>query len=235
MRLAIVDTETGLAEDSPICEFSVTVYKVGLTRRETGAITSFSSLLPVPENDAENINGISPELSQESEEFLQQSMQVFTNLVRASDYCVAFNAEFDKKRLLPIIGKQKWICAMTDLDWGFDRKNAYGGFRLIDLALWLGIGISTHHRAGDDVRLLVECLNRVPNILDFIERGIVRSKSPFVEVQALVNYDDRELAKKANFTWKPESKIWFTTIKECDLSKLANVPFQYKILRTLEA
>lgn len=236
MLLGIIDTETtGLDSESEICEFSITVYKVGLTREETGAITSFSSILPITKNDVEEVNWISPQLSQNSKQFYEQSIAVFKNLVLASDYCVAFNAAFDKEKLMPLIGEQKWICAMTDFEWGYRKGNSYGSFRLIDLALWLGIGISTHHRAGDDVRLLVECLNRIPNIMEFVEKGIARSQSPVLEIQALVEYNNRDLAKNAYFIWVPDRKVWVKNVKECDLAVLLNkLPFQCKTLKVVE-
>lgn len=237
LKLGIIDTETtGLDSESKICEISITVYQVGETKQETGAITSFSSILPVLENGAEDVNWISPQLSQSSKEFYDQSIAVFKNLVSASDYCVAFSAAFDKEKLLPLIGERDWICAMKDFDWGYRKgsRNSLGNFRLIDLALWLGIGISTHHRAGDDVRLLVECLNRVPNIMEFVEKGIIRSHSPMLEVQALVEYQNRQLASNAHFKWDADRRIWTKNIKECDLAVLKDFPFQCKILKVME-
>lgn len=236
MLLGIIDTETtGLDSQSEICELSITVYKIGSTRKETGAITSFSSLLPVTQNDVEEVNWISPQLSQSSNQFYKQSIAVFKNLVSASDYCVAFNAAFDKEKLTPLIGEQKWICAMSDFEWGYGKRNSYGSFKLVDLALWLGIGVSTHHRAGDDVRLLVECLNRVPNIMEFVEKGIARSQSPVFEVQAIVEYGNRDLAKNAHFTWLPDRKVWVKNVKECDLAILLNkLPFPCNTLKVVE-
>ena len=233
MKLGIIDTETtGLNENSQVCEISITIYQIGNTKNETGAITSFSSVLPVPNNETETeeINFISPGILQSSEQFYQQSIEMFKNLVSASDYCMAFNAAFDKEKLLPLIGERNWICAMNDFDWGYSKKNAYGSYKLIDLALWLGIGISFHHRAGDDVRLLVECLNRMQNAQEFVDKGISRSLSPLVEVHANVSYDDRNLAKNAYFLWDADRKVWFKTFKECDLALLKSFPFQCKVL-----
>jgi len=236
MLLGIIDIETtGLDNRSEICEFSITVYKIGLTRKETGAITSFSSLLPITQNDVEEVNWISSQLSQSSKQFYEQSIAVFKNLVSTSDYCVAFNAAFDKEKLRPLIGKQKWICAMSDFEWGYRKDNSYGNFRLIDLALWLGIGISTHHRASDNVRLLVECLNRVPNIMEFVEKGITRSQSLMFDVQAVVEYGNYDLAKNAHFTWIPDKKVWVKKVKECDLEILLNkLPFPCNLLKVVK-
>ena len=183
----------------------------------SGAYASISTLLPITiANDAIEINGISADLTKASQKIFEQSLALFKTMATASDYCVAFNAEFDAPRIDELIGKQRWLCAMQDFDWGYHRINAYGGYKLIDLALWMGIGISTAHRAGDDVRLLVECMNRAPNLKEMIDSAIVRSNSPILELQALVSYADKDLAKSAGFRWDGTRKIWVKKVKECD-------------------
>jgi len=221
MKLFIIDTETtGLTEDDQICEIAGTQYEIGMDYK--GAIASISTLMPVLSNDAEFINGIAPELTRVHEGFSVEygnhklSVSLFKAMAIASDYCVAFKAEFDAPLINALIGKQKWLCAMQDFEWGYPRVNAYGGYKLIDLALWMGIGISTAHRAGDDVRLLVECMNRRQNLWDMIERAILRSNSPIIQLQALVSYEDRQLAKDAGFSWDGSKKVWVKSIKQCD-------------------
>ena len=185
MRLFIIDTETtGITENDQVCEIAGTQYEIAVNGSYKGAIASISTLMPVFSNDAELINGIAPKLTRVHEGFSAEhgnhklSVSLFKTMAAASDYCVAFKAEFDAPLIDALIGKQKWLCAMQDFDWGYTRINAYGGYKLIDLALWMGIGISTAHRAGDDVRLLVECLNRTPNLQEMVERGIERWLRP---------------------------------------------------------
>jgi len=223
MRLFIIDTETtGTSATAQICEIAGTQYEIAVDGSYKGAIASISTLMPVFGNDAEFINGIVPKLTRVHEGFSAEygthklSVSLFKEMAIASDYCVAFNAEFDAPLIDALIGAQRWLCAMQDFDWGYTRVNPYGGYKLIDLALWMGIGISTAHRAGDDVRLLVECMNRSPNLQEMIERGIVRSNSPTIEFQACVSYDNRELAKAAGFGWDGTRKIWIKKLKECD-------------------
>jgi DNA polymerase-3 subunit epsilon len=218
MKLFIIDTETtGLSENDQICEIAGTLYQVDANKQNTGFIASTSTLLPITiANHAEGINCIPAELTRASREFSEQSLALFKTMAIASDYCVAFNAKFDAPRIDTLIGKQKWLCAMQDFDWGYTRINAYGGYKLIDLALWMGIGISTAHRAADDVRLLVECMNRKPNLQEMVEQGIGRSQSSTLELQALVSYNDKDLAKSAGFAWDGMRRIWVKQIKECD-------------------
>lgn len=236
--LFIVDTETtGLtAETAQLCEISGTLYRVGLTKETTGAIASVSTLIPVKENvlvtkeskESEAINGISQELTTsvcgygEEYGYHKHAVDLFVEMAHSADYMFAFNAEFDKAFLKTLIRTDNWICAMQDFDWGYPKKS-HGSYKLIDLALWLGIGISTVHRAGDDVRLLVECLNRrKDNLYESTDKAIVRANSPILELQALVSYADRELAKAAGFIWHAPEKSWRKHIKECDFQEFVN-------------
>lgn len=236
MRLFVIDTETtGLAENDEICEIAGTQYELGTDGSYKGAIASISTLMPVLSNDTEFINGIAPKLTQIHEGFSAEygsyrlSVSLFKEMAIASDYCVAFNAEFDAPRIDTLIGKQKWLCAMQDFDWGYTRINVYGGYKLIDLALWMGIGISTAHRAGDDVRLLVECMNRSPNLQEIVNKAIVRSNSPTIELEALVSYADKDLAKSAGFRWDGTRKKWVKKLKEWKFKSL-NLNFKTLVL-----
>lgn len=69
-----------------------------------------------------------------------------------------------------------------------------------------------------------------------IEQILVRAKSPRVYLQALVDYDNNHLAKKLQYKWNPDMKIWWKVIKELDLEtetkaaqfdvqRIAPVPF----------
>ena len=230
--LFVIDTETtGLsAENAQLCEISGTLYRIGLDKKTTGAITSVSTLMPVKSEDlitseSKAINGITQELTASVCGFAKEygyhkhAVDLFVEMSNSADYVFAFNAEFDKAFLKTLIRTDNWICAMQDFDWGYPKKS-HGNYKLIDLALWLGIGISTVHRAGDDVRLLVECLNRCKgNLVELIDQASVRANSPIIKVQALVSYADRELAKAAGFSWHVYEKSWLKQVKECDFQE----------------
>ncbi|WP_414546249.1 3'-5' exonuclease [Nostoc sp. CCY0012] len=181
-------------------------------------MASISTLIPVESNNAQAINGISPELTQAASPIYQRSLALLREISAIADYAVAFNAEFDSgvvNQFFPGLISQPWLCAMRDFDWGYHSINSHGAYKLTDLALWLGIGISTVHRAGDDVRLLVECLNRHKNLQKLVEDAIALAESPMLEIKALVSYDDRHKASKAKFAWDGERKIWYKSIREC--------------------
>lgn len=229
MKLLIVDTEATDIIDPIVCEIAVTLYQVGSSKESTGVLGSCSTLIPVPSNPAEKFNGITTELTQASSLVSDQALEWIEAIADMSDYAIAFNAEFDAPLVDALIGEQNWLCAMRDFDWGYPNSNKTGGYKLTDLALWLGIGISTVHRAADDVRLLVECLNRRINKLpEMLELAIVRSNSPVHEVQALVSYENRDLAKLAGFEWKSERRAWLKNIRECDFSEIDGFPFDVK-------
>lgn len=70
------------------------------------------------------------------------------------------------------------------------------------------------HRAVFDVMTMLKVLDQHD-----LERVIYLAKQPVVDVQALVSYDDRELAKARGYRWYPEQKLWVMTMKECFVEK----------------
>jgi DNA polymerase III subunit epsilon len=214
MKLLIIDTETADTENT-LCEIAATLYEVG---EYSGAIASISTLIPVDSNNAQAINGIAPPLTQAAHPIYKSALAFLREMADITDYAVAFNAEFDfgvVNQFLPDLISVPWLCAMRDFDWGYHTINSHGGYKLTDLALWMGIGISTVHRAGDDVRLLVECFNRHKNLPQLVEDAIALAQSPMVEIKALVSYENRHLASKAKFAWDGDRKIWYKSIREC--------------------
>jgi DNA polymerase-3 subunit epsilon len=216
MKLLIIDTETTDINDAKVCEIAATLYQVGEKIRETGAICSISTVLPVTENPAEFVNGISPELTLNAPGWIAPIfVGTLKKMANAADYAIAFNAEFDAPLVDKLLNTNlNWLCAMKDFDWGYPAKN--DSYKLTDLALWMGIGISTVHRAGDDVRLLVECFNRRKQQLpDIVNQAIFVSQSPMIELKALVEYETRSLASQAKFHWDGDRKLWTKKLREC--------------------
>ncbi len=221
MLILIVDTETTGLENAETCEMAATLYSTN----PRGAIASISTLLPIEKNPAKSANGISAELAQLAD---YEQLNGLNKLSLRADYAVAFNAEFDQPYWQETIDLP-WFCAMRDFDWEYHKER----FTLIELALWLGIGVGTAHRAGDDVRLLVECFNRCSHFDETLEKAITRSQSPQIELKAIVNYDNRQLAKDAGFQWDCDRKIWVKKVRECDrLNFLDQFNFETDIITT---
>lgn len=211
MKILIVDTETtGLDADSEVCELAATLYEIG--DFHCGALASASTLIAINrKNKACGINRISNSLAFESQPIYPKIIESIAYLASQANYATSFNADFDKPYWSKIINLP-WVCAQTDFQWNYPKEH----FKLIELALWLGVGVSSAHRAADDVRLLVECFDRVPNLSGKFDYAIERAESPWVELQALVDYQDRELAKDAKFIWDAHMKKWLKKVKECD-------------------
>jgi DNA polymerase-3 subunit epsilon len=70
------------------------------------------------------------------------------------------------------------------------------------------------HRAVFDVMTMLKVLDNYD-----LDRVLFLAKQPVVDVQALVSYDDRELAKARGYRWYPEQKLWVMTMKECFVEK----------------
>lgn len=209
MNLLIVDTETTDLDHAEVCEMAATLYST----KPRGAIASVSTLLALNgENKAVEINGISNELAWKSQPVFREMIGAIKKLIGHADYAVAFNAEFDRPYWEKLNPEIPWFCAMRDFDWEYHKER----FTLIELALWLGIGVGTAHRAGDDVRLLVECFNRCSHFDERLEQAIIRSQSPQIELKAIISYDNRQLAKDAGFQWDGDRRIWIKKVRECD-------------------
>jgi DNA polymerase-3 subunit epsilon len=67
------------------------------------------------------------------------------------------------------------------------------------------------HRAVFDVLTML----RIASDYD-LEKMIARAREPMVYVQALVSYDQRELAKARGYWWHPQLKIWWKPLKLSD-------------------
>jgi DNA polymerase-3 subunit epsilon len=239
MKLLIIDTETTDINDAKVCEIAGTLYQVGDNVRETGAICSISTVLPVTENPAEFVNGISWELTA-ANPIMEECITVLKRMVVCADYAVAFNAEFDAPLVNQLLisdhvswtnSTPSWLCAMKDFDRGFPCKPD-GSYKLVDLALWMGIGVSTVHRAGDDVRLLVECFNRRKQTLpEMLNQAIRVSQSPIIELKALVKYETRSLASNAGFWWDGDRKAWTKKLRECRVNEFVKtLSFETEII-----
>ncbi len=215
-RICIVDTETtGLdPKKDAVIEIGAILYSLEYHT----TIASYSSLVFAHGNAAEAINGIPPAALRGVPEFAEASMQLRDFAVHA-DAMVAHNASFDRG-FLPDMEKP-WICTKSDFKW----PKADLGASLVVTALAHGLGVSSAHRALTDCRLIARLLERVHEMgLDvgaMLARGL-RPKGKFV---ANVSYDERELAKKAGFSWVPESKSWIATIAREDAAAL---PFKVR-------
>jgi DNA polymerase-3 subunit epsilon len=233
VNLLLIDTETtGVTADDCAIEVSATLYHVGDV---SGAVAAISTLLPSATNPAQAVNKIDPALTQ-VEAAQDWTLRHLCRLAELADYWVAFNADFDRpffEKAIEPESTKPWLCAYKDFEWTAEwiRKPQ----SQIALALSLGVGVLHAHRAGDDVRTLVACLDRLGDRLPAVVQGaIARSQSERVTVAASVSYGDRQLAKDAGFWWNAGRGKWIRDLRLCDLDSdwVKALPFA---LQTVDA
>jgi DNA polymerase-3 subunit epsilon len=142
------------------------------------------------------------------------------------DYIVAHNGQlFDKPMIehwakkhslvCHRISKTPWIDTAADLPEGSFPTN-----KLSYMAAECGFLNPFPHSAVLDILTMFRVLAKCD-----IDKVIERLKEPWVTVQALVDYNTKDLAKKRKFRWqdcgdgKTYDKTWVKRIKQCDLDQ----------------
>ena len=127
-------------------------------------------------------------------------------MASAADAILAHSAQFDRGFVPADLRDSKpWICTKDDLEWPRATKP---GQSLVTLALDHGIGVATAHRALADCDLIARLLSRVAELGTDLPLFLARGLRPRATYQAMVSYDDRELAKAAGFSWDGASRRW---------------------------
>jgi DNA polymerase-3 subunit epsilon len=138
------------------------------------------------------------------------------------DYIVAHNGEnYDRPLLYAELTRHgvkgdklrglPWIDTRTDIPFANEPDSR----KLKHLACDLGIINHFPHRALTDVLTMMLVLSHYP-----INDVIAYSKIPFITVRAMVQYEQRELAKAQRFAWQQIGdgpvypKCWIKRIKE---------------------
>ncbi len=221
--ILIIDTETtGLDEENDhVIEIGCILFHVP----SKSVLSQLSFLLPVENNAAQEINGISANISKISQPW-EEGIDFFLKLVDSSDILVAHNAAFDKKWFgknnLPSLNK-KWICSLEDINWSF-KKNLKSRPSVTDLALAFKIPVWNLHRALSDCYYISEVFKRI----DDLDNILIKATEPRYLYKALVSYEDRSLAKNAGFRWNsPVQGAWTRKLSENEVNELA---FKVEIL-----
>jgi DNA polymerase III subunit epsilon len=106
--------------------------------------------------------------------------------------------------------EQPWIDTSMDLPYP-ERITTR---KLIHLAAEYGFLNPFAHRAVFDVLTMLQIFQKFD-----AEAALEYSQQPLVTLQALVSYDDRELAKSTGYRWKAEDKQWIKTVRFPDVEK----------------
>ena len=217
-RCLIIDTETsGLEESASVIEVGAILYSVD----NQCVLQEMATLLPAEANEAEPVNRIKLAALREIA-FMRSaafSLELLFAMSKSADVYVAHNAEFDSKRVfgntdfLPL-ASLPWLCTMSDFKWPLATLETGS---LINLALDHGVGVASAHRALTDCRLIASLFDRMADLPAMFQVAM-RPKGLF---QALVSYDDRELAKAAGFKWNGTEKTWTRQLALEDAAQLS--------------
>jgi DNA polymerase-3 subunit epsilon len=223
-NILILDTETtGLSPADSVCiEVGAILFNVP----QKAVVTQLSFVLPCLLNPAEHINHIPASVTTLGPG-PEAGLSLFMQLVEQSDAIVAHNVDFDQQWFgqgnLPAIDKP-WICTMSDVSWpkhlGIKNRPS-----VISLALAHGVPVWAAHRALTDCIYLAQVFERCDDLQGLLQNA----QQPRFLYQALVSYDDRQLAKDAGFSWNNDgSKTWTRKLTEAEAREL---PFATRIVK----
>lgn len=214
MNLLILDTETDSLDPKTghLLEVAAAVWSVD----HRTLIRARSWLVQAPSNAAIAVNGIPEGILSRGVERAEVMRQVYAVAIKECSVLVAHNAEFDRAWFAPEIERLNWVCSCDDIEW--PRKTTSRS--LTALALAHGVGVVSAHRALDDVLTLVRLFERAAELGADLPAMLARAQRPKGRYQALVSYDDRELAKAAGFHWDGTTKAWIRTMAKDDVSAL---------------
>lgn len=221
MNVCIVDTEsTGIGEGAAVIEIAAIVYDL----EKRAMVSAWSVTLHTDvKNDAHHINHIPDGIGRVS---YAAAVAHLTKLVGMCDHVLAHNAAYDSG-VLPELGEASWLCTYADVRWPMsDPKN------LAELCLRHGVSMSRAHRAIDDCLGIVSLLDRVGelhNLVELINEAVRRRDEPRVTVQAMVEFHNKDDAKRAGFRWEGATRRWLKGMRQSELSALRDaVSFEVK-------
>lgn len=232
-QVLIIDVETtGLSLDTAqVIEVAAIQYSV----RNQTILQQFSTLLPAESNPAESINRIKPEaLRAIPTKLVAGEMARLKEMAQRVELVVSHNAEFDKAwfglpktngevvlpTLLNAYGEDlPWVCTCKDFDWPRQQR---AGQKLIELAVAHDIPVFGAHRALYDCQLIAALFERMENLPAMFARAL-RPKALF---EALVSYEQKDLAKQRGFHWHPYPvKKW---LRKMAVEDIKDLPFRVR-------
>lgn len=220
MKLAIIDTETsGLDPTKDTCiEVAACLYDT----IHQAPLEYFASLMRADSNPAVKTNRIPVELLAHAPGPSEVWTTVENMLVRA-DVVIAHNAKFDREFFPKDLQKLRpWCCSCQGIPWPVEKPES----SLVNLALALGIGVLTAHRAMADVDTLVRIFQRGAELGFDIDELVKLGLRPRKRYVAIVPYAQKDLAKDAGFKWDGDKREWWREMIEEDATKL---PFKVKV------
>jgi DNA polymerase-3 subunit epsilon len=216
---AILDVETtGL---DPNVDKTIEVAVMLFDVKHAQPVKSFASLIRgAPSNNAYEINRIPPAMLSEALE-PDAVWQAVRWIIEPAEVVIAHNSEFDRQ-FVPDLGKP-WACSENDIVW---PGRARGG-ALVQLALSLGIGVVSVHRAAADVDTIARILARFAETGHDLEAVLLHAMRPKVRCHSLAPFEQKDVVKSFGFRWSPEQKVWWRVMPFEDAEQL---PFKVKVV-----
>ena len=210
-NILVIDTETtGLSiTENKVIEIGAIMFNIP----SRSIVAQCSTLLYSECNEAYEINRIEIEALKRIPTQLQfLGMMMIVKMIDHSDAIIAHNAEFDRKfieeTLLEDISKsKKWICTKNDVVWPV-RKGC--PLNLIHIAVDLEVPVVNAHRALNDCKILMSCIE----VMDDIEYFLEQSGKGRLMYHAHAAYEERQIVKDNGFQWNKEKKIWYAKLTE---------------------
>lgn len=219
--VGLLDTETTDLEPPPVgktIEVAVMLFDIKYAQ----AVASFASLIRVEGgNEAFEVNGIPPGMLPEARE-ADRVWSAAKWVIEPAEVILAHHAEFDRQ-FTPELGRP-WVCTEEDIKWPGSQKGGRGG-SLAQLALRLGLGVASAHRAMVDVDTLARILTRLAEKGHDLDALIRYGMRPKALIHSMAPYEDRELVKRHGFRWEPSSKTWWRRMALDDAKEL---PFKWR-------
>lgn len=217
---ALLDTETTGMD--PARDRTIEVAVMLFDLKHAQPVVSFSSLIRgEADNEAFPVNGIPAAMLPEARES-ERVWSAVRWIIDPAQVVIAHHAEFDRQ-FTPDLGKT-WVCSEKDITWPDSQKGGRGG-SLAHLALSLGLGVASAHRAATDVDTLARILTRLAEKGHDLEALVRHGMRPKAMFHALTSYDEREITKQAGFRWDPDRKVWWRRMAIDDAKEL---PFKVR-------
>lgn len=228
MRILGIDLETTglkIGEDK-IIEMAYVVKEIGNPHPLLMETHFISEPYYVPHSkEIEVLTGITFEMIKEFGVTLYTACKKLNIALEGVDYILAHNGEnFDKPFLFKQMAFQdilepKRIFETPWLDSSNDVEYPYPTKKLKYLAAEYGIPTPHSHNAIFDVLTMLDIFE-----LQDISKVIERSKSPWITIRALVEFETRDRAKRLRYFWEVSGdkiypKCWVKRIKECDFER----------------
>lgn len=183
-------------------------------------IASFASLIQGDSNEARAINRIPDAMLPEARDPVEVWAAVRW-IIDPAQVVVAHHADFDRA-FVPDLGKP-WACSENDFKWP-DRPR---GGSLAYLALSLGLGVASAHRAMADVDTLARILTRTAELGHDLEAMLVHAMRPKVRCHSLAPFEQKDVVKGQGFRWDQDKKVWW---RDMPLEDTAALPFKVRVV-----